>query len=63
MIVEILADVAAKFGGNDFRGLTVETVDAEIDLMPGVQDSNFGFFCGRLAFVGLFLKKIGDGNR
>ena len=63
MIVEILADVAAEFGGNDFRGFAVETVDAEMDLMLGVQDSNFGFLRGRLAFAGLFLKKIGDGNR
>jgi hypothetical protein len=63
VIVEILADVATEFGGNDFRGIAVETVDAEIDLVPGVQDSNFGFFRGRLAFVGFFLKKISDGNR
>jgi hypothetical protein len=62
MIVEILADVAAKLGGNDFRGLAVEAVDPEIDFVSGVQDSNFGFFRGRLAFVGFFLEKIGDGN-
>jgi hypothetical protein len=63
MIVEILANVAAEFGGNDFRGLAVEAMDTEIDLVPGIQDSNFGLLRRRLAFVRFFLKKTGDGNR
>jgi hypothetical protein len=63
MIVEILTDVATEFAGDDLARLAVETVDAEIDLVPGVQDSNFRFFRGRLAFDRFFLKKIRNSNR
>jgi hypothetical protein len=62
VVVEVLADVAAEFAGYDFAWFAVVTVDTEINLVPGVQDSNFGFLRGRLTFAGLLLKKIGDGN-
>jgi hypothetical protein len=62
VIVEILTDVATEFAGYDFARFAVETMDAEIDFVPGVQDSYLGSLRGGLAFRGLFLEKIGDGN-
>jgi hypothetical protein len=60
VIIQILADVTAQFGGNDTRGFGVIAMNPKKDGISDVEDAYFCLFCCRFTFVGLPLPKIGD---
>src|SRR5207237_6492496 len=45
VIIQFLGDIPPQFCSNDLLGFGVTAGDADIDLMLGVNDPNFGLFC------------------
>src|SRR5439155_21669625 len=63
VIVQILLQVSAQFGGHDTRWIRVVTRDPEINLVAGVQNADFGFPGRRLALIRLALPEVAHGLR
>src|SRR5437764_10195336 len=58
VIIHVLRDIAPQFCSNGLLGFAVKAGDAEIDLMLGVNDPNFGLFCWWLPLKRFPLQKV-----
>ena len=63
VIIQFLGDIPPQFCSNDLLGFGVKAGDAEIDLVLGVKNPNFGLFCWWLPLKGLALRKVVDWSR
>src|SRR5258708_29732894 len=61
VIIQVLTNIAAQFGGGDARRLRLMAINPEIDGMSGVDNAYFRFLRWRLTFVRLALPKISNG--
>jgi len=60
VVVEVLADVAAEFGCYYLRWLGIIAMNAEINGMVCVKNSDFSSLCSRLTFIRFPLAEIRD---
>jgi hypothetical protein len=60
MIIQVLTDIAPKLGGDDPRGLSIKTMNSEVDGMRGIEDANLRFLGRWFTFAGFPLTKVGD---